>query len=466
MNELLIELLQKLDSKAGRFATLDRYYQGTPPLAFLAPEAKKALGNRFGVLGSNLCKLAVTALSERLRVTGFTVDGGDSTELWADWLRNDLDQLAPVAHREALTLGSSFVIVWADSAGLPSISVEDARQVDVLVDPGTRETVAAVKRWNSKNATHAVLYGPDVIEVLKADSVGAVAGFKTVERIDNPLGVVPVVEIRNTDRLNRPAASEMADLLPLQDALNKLVTDLMVGSEFYARPRRYATGVELTEDENGFAVNPFPETDRMMISEDPDTKFGQLPGGDLKGYESAIQSIVQQFQALSGLPDHYVGITASQPPSADALRAAEASLTARAEQRQAVFGRAWEQVARLALAVRTGRSVDAFNPRITWADPATRSIAQEADAVVKLYQAGLLPATYALKRLGYSDGEISEIAAARRADAMDSTLGDVQARAELAATLENTAGLSQPAALAAAGLFAAANETRTDRSNA
>ena len=85
---------------------------------------------------------------------------------------------------------------------------------------------------------------------------------------------------------------------------------------------------------------------------------------------------------------------------------------------------------------------------------------------MKLYQAGLLPATYALKRLGYSDGEISEIAAARRADAMDSTLGDVQARAELAATLESTAGLSQPAALAAAGLFAAANETRTDRSNA
>lgn len=178
MNDLLIELMQKLDSKAGRFAMLDRYYQGTPPLAFLAPEAKKALGNRFGVLGSNLCKLAVTALSERLRVTGFTVDGGDSTELWADWLRNDLDQLAPVAHREALTLGSSFVIVWADPAGLPSISVEDARQVDVLVDPGTRETVAAVKRWNSKNATHAVLYGPDVIRSTQSGFRGRCGRFQ------------------------------------------------------------------------------------------------------------------------------------------------------------------------------------------------------------------------------------------------------------------------------------------------
>ena len=45
--------------------------------------------------------------------------------------------------------------------------------------------------------------------------------------------------------------------------------------------------------------------------------------------------------------------------------------------------------------------------RVQWADAATRSVAQEADAVVKLFAAGLLPASYALRRLGYTDADVA-----------------------------------------------------------
>ena len=100
MTDLLTTLLQKLDEPAARFAELERYYNGTQPLAFLAPEAKEALGDRFGRMATNLPRLAVTSLSERLRVTGF-----QGIEVWDDWLRNDLDQEAGIAHREALLLG-------------------------------------------------------------------------------------------------------------------------------------------------------------------------------------------------------------------------------------------------------------------------------------------------------------------------------------------------------------------------
>ena len=55
-----------------------------------------------------------------------------------------------VAHREALLLGDSFVIVWADSSAAPKVSVESAKQVAVLTDPGTRHIVAAVKRWEDR----------------------------------------------------------------------------------------------------------------------------------------------------------------------------------------------------------------------------------------------------------------------------------------------------------------------------
>ncbi|UWW07181.1 phage portal protein [Mycolicibacterium brumae] len=424
-DDLLIRLLQRLNEPAGRYADLDRYYQGKQPLAFLSPEAKTALGNRFGVMASNVPRLAVTALAERLRITGFSGDG----RLWSDWIRNDLDQTSGVAHREALLLGDSFVIVWADRSGRPLVSVESARQVSVLTDPGTREIIAGIKRWEDQaaNQTHAILYLPDRLVRLRAEQTGAVAtGFKIVDEIPNPIGSVPLVNLRNSDRILADwGTSEIDDLKPLVDGANKILVDMLTTSEYVGRPRRWATGIELTEepvlDEDGDPVlddgepvmretNPIPEGNRAMISEQADAKFGQLAAADLGGYEAAMRVLTSQIMAVSTLPAHYLGTLTDTPPSADALRAAEASLTARAEARQHMFGRSWEQVAKLMIAVRDGRDPGGINDiRVQWADAATRSVAQEADAVVKLFQAGLLTREYALAKLGYAEDEIRKV---------------------------------------------------------
>jgi len=427
MNADLQLLLQRLDGPAARYHALDLYYRGEQPLSFLAPEAKAALGNRFARLASNIPRLAVTALAERLRVTGFT-----GADVWSDWLRCDLDQLSGVAHREALLLGDSFVIVWADRSGRPNVTVESAKQVAVRTDPGTRNIVAAVKRWETLTTTEAVWYLPDRIVRLRSNATGATAnGFQTVEEISNPLGVVPVVNIRNRDGiLDDYGHSEVDDLMGLCDALNKSLVDQMVTSEYVGRPRRWATGTELTEepvlddagapvlDRDGqpvtTEVNPIPEGSRAMISEAAEAKFGQLQAADLAGYEASVRVLLGQIMAVSTLPAHYVGVFTDNPASADALRAAEASLTARAEARQATFGRSWEQVAKLMVAVNTGQDPEQVDVHVQWADAATRSVAQEADAVVKLFQCGLLPQSYALAKLGYSDDEISAIKAAGR----------------------------------------------------
>lgn len=448
--ELLTNLLERLNAPMARYADLDKYYSGKQPLAFLSPEAKVALGNRFGVMSSNIPRLAVTALAERLRVTGFT-----GAEIWADWIRNDLDQLSGVAHREALLLGDSYVIVWADRSGRPNVTVESAAQVAVLTDPGTREIVAAIKRWEdpARKTTEAVVYQPDEIRRCRADQQGAVAnGFHTLEVIPNPLGVVPVVNFRNTDRIVGDwGGSEVDDLRPLVDGLNKSLADMMVTSEYVGRPRRWATGIELTEepvlddegepvlDEDGqpvmVEVNPIPEGHRAMISESENAKFGQLAAADLGGYAESVKVLLTQISAVSGLPAHMLGIMTDTPPSADALRAAEASLTARAEARQATFGRSWERVAKLMIAVRDGRDPNSIEDiRVQWSDAATRSIAQEADGVVKLFQAGLLPISYALKRLGYSDSDIELIRVARRAEALDGAGVDLLRRPPNAVT--------------------------------
>ncbi len=302
MTDLLTTMLQRLDEPLARFSTLDAYYRGEQPLAFLAPEAKVALGNRLGRMASNVPRLAVTALTERLRVTGFA-GTTDDAGLWADWLGQDLDQTSGVAHREALTLGRSFVICWAGPDGGPQVSIESARQVAVLRDPATRYVVAAVKRWETDKSTEATLFERDKITRLSSPQLGATTtGFRTVEAIHNPLGWVPVVELANGDRLLDNGTSEIADLVPLVDALNKICADMMVTSEYVGRPRRWATGLELEEvdvlDADGqptgqtTEVNPIPEGSRAMISESSDAKFGQLAAADLSGYENAVNVLL------------------------------------------------------------------------------------------------------------------------------------------------------------------------------
>lgn len=431
MTDILTALLQKLDEPKARYSFLEQYYTGTQPLSFLAPEAREALGQRFARINSNIPRLAITSLVERLRVTGFR-----GVDIWDDWLRNDLNELSRTAHREALLLGQGYVLCWADKFGRPLVTVESAHQMACLRDPGTRRITHAIKRFETDTTTEAIVYGPDVITRYRANHTGATtAGFKTVEEIANPLGVPPVVRLLNSDRILDEGVSELDDLICLTDALAKLLADLMVSSEFVGRPRRVAVGVELEEvpvlDEDGVEtgetreINPFPESNRMMVSENENAKFSQLDAADLAGYKNAVDIITTQLSACSALPAHMLGILSNQPASADALRAAEASLTARAEAKAAVFGRSWEDVARLVVGVRDGADPLTVDVSVEWADPSTRSEAQAADATVKLVQAGVLPVSYALKRLGYTDAEVDEIRTARRMEALDAQAVDL-----------------------------------------
>ncbi|MEZ0359889.1 phage portal protein [Mycobacterium sp. SA01] len=423
-SDLLVELLQTLDGPQHRYAELDLYATGRQRPAYLSPEARIALP-AFTRIASNIPGLAVTSLAERLVITGFR-----GVDVWDDWLANDLDQLSTVLHREALTFGDAYAICWAKPDGSPLVTVESPQQVAALKDPATREIASAVKRWRTKTETHAMVYLPDRIEHWRANTAGAAtAAFELVDTLDNPLGVVPVVNFCNAARIVGCGRSEIDDLKSPCDSLNATLAGLAVAQECTARPRRWATGVELVEvpklkadgttelDSDGNpvmeTVNPIPEGNRAMLSEDDKSKFGQLAGADLAGYEAAVRIWLQQIMAVSALPAHMVGITTENPSSSEAIRASESALTARAEQRQAVFGRSWEQVARLMVAIRDRVDVNSVKVKVQWRDAGSTSVSAEMDAVTKGVQAGMLSKSEALRRLGYTSEQVEQIAIER-----------------------------------------------------
>ncbi len=147
-----------------------------------------------------------------------------------------------------------------------------------------------------------------------------------------------------------------------------------------------------------------------------------VSGADLSGFTNALATLTQTLGALSGLPPHYLGLHGDQPASADAIRSAEASLVAKVRRKQRVLSGGWETVMRLAVAIRDGRYDPALNRLETvWSDPETRSVAQGADAALKLVQGGLLTADVALEHyVGMTPGQIENNRNLRRRAASDS----------------------------------------------
>ncbi|AMJ43793.1 hypothetical protein BA700_01880 [Corynebacterium stationis] len=386
------------------------YLTGSQPLRFMSDKVDEKL-MRFN---SNLAKVAVRSVANRIRLRNVTaqVDGRDvSAEAQRLVQDADLPMTLQSILMEVLGLGSAYLLVWVDEFGRPVVTGESARHMAVERDPITNSVVEAVKRWQAVDANgvvtqeHVVHYTRSRIVHLTRDATQGKLSFRSA--VDNPLGVVPVVPLINIDRVgDHVGGSVIDDLAPLVDALNKLIVDMMVASEATSKPKRFATGVVLEDDDEGgfiadegFSVDddepeflddapgvksPFKDSDDMWLSEQAEAKFGQLPGADLKGYETAVNILVQQIMAVTSLPAHMVGITTANPSTAEALRASEVSLSDSAKDRLKVINRPLEWAIRLLVAIAQGVPPNRVTVNLEWEDTATRSIAQEADAASKL----------------------------------------------------------------------------------
>jgi hypothetical protein len=416
-NDLVVQLSKKIEAAQITNDLYDRCYEGTQPLAWLSPEAVIQLKGRLSALTINYCRLAIDSLAERLSISGYTVDGEPAPQIWQAWDDSGMPDAHSMAHIEALTLGRSFAIVWADAFGSPVISVESAREVAAISHPLTREVTSAIKRWRDPEGTpHAVLFSPvDVSEFVgpfvPEGGELPTEGWKQISNTPHGLGVVPVVQFLNRGRiLETDGVSEIESIADLIDAISKLLSDLMVASEVSALPKRWITGLQIQEDEDGNPIDPFAGSDakKMLHAEPVEARFGQFSNAQLDNYINAINLLIRQIAAIAALPDHYVGLGSAAPSSADAIRASEASLTARAEARQRTFGPSWARVGALVQAILAGGPVRR-GVEVSWRDAGTRSLAQASDSAVKLWSAGLIGRRHALKLLGYGAEETDQI---------------------------------------------------------
>lgn len=422
----LSDLLDDIERQKGALDTYRKHWRGEQSTAYLSKKSRDALDARLSRLAVNAPRLVIRAVAERLTVTGFRRRGATETDagLWERWVRAGMPARANLVHTDRLNYGMSFVTVWGDETGAAArVSADSPLTMTADMDPLTGEPLVACRRWETRGKTHALVYSHDQIERWTADTTHAPAGWagwKHTQTVVNPFGVVPVTPfVRRCSADDHTGTSLVTDIIDLSDALGKVMQDSLVTSEYFARPRRWAVGLEVEEDSEGNPIDPFAN-DRKLVSEAPDTKFGQFDASGVDGYTDLVAVFWQQIGALTGLPPHYLGLHGDQPASAESVRASEATLTSNAYAEQQQLEDPWGRVARLTEAVETQTPVEAVEPVTpVWASPEIRTPAQAADAAAKLHGMGVPLRPLLVDPLGYDPEQADRIMATRRQDRVE-----------------------------------------------
>jgi hypothetical protein len=418
--DYLSVLNRRLDVQAMAVAIPEAYYNGHHPLQFATSKFKEAFGSLFSAFADNWCPIVVDAPVERLRVIGFRYGDDVSVDAWAIWQANALDVESVIAHTEAGKCGASYLLV-DPNGGDPRITVEHAAQCIVMTDPGDRrKRLAALKRWQGDDGyIYATVYLPDGVYKFQS-STTALAGLSEGVRwqgrigepdVPNPFGVVPVVPILNTPTILGGGESDLKPAIPIQNAINKLCTDMLVASEFGAFRQRVLTGVEIPRDpETGRPLGRseiVAAMSRLWTFESSDAKVYDLNPTDLSNFVRAVDMFKADLAAQTRTPPHYL-LGQVVNASGDALKVAEAGLVSKCRRKILYFSDPWEEAMALALTA-TGRSdVVPSDVETMWSDPERTSLAELVDASVKKRTLGI-PLEVIWLELGYTPDQISEM---------------------------------------------------------
>jgi hypothetical protein len=424
----IIQLQLAHDAELPELKALNDEYELRSPNVYMHPEILREIGDRLKQVVIAWPQLVVDSLEERLDVEGFRLPDAESgdDELWRVWQENNCDEESQLAHIDALTMRRAYIAVGAneDDEATPLVTFESPLEVYADIDPRTRKVRAALKRWCEYTGTdvlvreterHATLYLPDrTIHYLA--STGTDYTEQDVD--EHRLGVVPVVPMVNRGRLaDRRGRSELAPILPLSRAANKAATDMMVASEFVALPLRgfLGAGPDVLEDENGNKMTALQAIlGRLLMIPPGDGEIRQFEfaAAQLKNFTEVLTELAQLVASIAGLPPHYLGQSTDNPASADAIRSNEARLVKRAERRQRAFGGAHEAAMRLVRQLQAGDLDPAMKRLETeWRDASTPTVAQKADAAVKLYNlpTPIVTLRQTRKDLGYTDAQIAQM---------------------------------------------------------
>lgn len=383
-----------LEARSDPSKKYDKYYEGKVSLDALGislpPEA------RVLEMAAPFPKLAVDVLAESLNPEGYRI--GDNDELpktlhrW--WQINNLNTTIKLAIVEALVQGICYFVVGKRGGGsqVPLVTAHGPREISVRYDH-TGRVAEAVQTYDDGITEGAVHYLPGRNVYYRKDRASGLwkqDGPAQSTGADMPTIVPMVNKARLKDTFGR---SEIKEIIKTTDAASRSLTNLQVAQELLAMPTRYlfGDGLQSLKDQNGNAIDKIAAYFGQFITGPEGAQAGQIPGADLQQIINSYKLYAQVISSITGIPPSMLGISTDNPSSADAMRVAKDRLIAKAEVKQAMFGDALEDLARLMLQI-GGITDDADVIETQWRDPALASASAKSANLLQAHAQGVVSA--------------------------------------------------------------------------
>ena len=405
------ELRTQLSSHGGVLAararserTLDRYYEGDAPLpeAIVRARVTKAYRMLMGMSEAPWGSLVVDSVQNRLEVTG--INSGDKKiddDLWGVWQDNGMDAESKLAHNAALVSGRAFALVWPDAdTDQPEITLDNSSQMVIKYREGSRrKRQSAMRFWTDDDdkRPYANLYLPEgIYKFVGPKNSTGIDGIQWQRRdvedeewpVENPFGIVTAIELPVNRRL-KPGAygyarGEYAHCTSLIDRINLLTFLGLIVAFWQGFPVRGVIGDKIVRDDDGKPIPPFElAADQIVQLENPNAKLADFQAAERKNL--SVFAELDQLATITGTPRHYFPLeTGMSNLSADAIRASEGSLVAKCPDHKASLGEGWEEVLRVSGMMLDSPVELSQRAELQWSDHETRSLAERADAAVKL----------------------------------------------------------------------------------
>lgn len=338
---------QTMRARSARFQRLWDYYEARQALRYSAKRLAQVFRNIDARFRLDAMAVVVDSSADRIDLLRFDATNKDAAgrlneSAKAGGLFLDADDV----HRAALVCGESFVIAWREPDEAPQVYFNDPRDTvlfDGLEDP--RKPRFAAKRWvDADGKLRITLYYPDRLEYYASVADAAKmspekAQLNQLGSAPNPYGAIPVFRFR---RIRRACIGEIENVLELQDAVDKLLSDMMVAAEFSsARQRWVLSNMEdaSTLQSRGGAVWLIAKGG----SDEEPTKVGEFQATDLNNFGDQIDRLLNQIAIITRTPRHYFNRQGGDP-SGEALIAMESPLTRKVNRYIEQFSDTWSRV--------------------------------------------------------------------------------------------------------------------------
>lgn len=422
MNDLELAVATLL-YKTVRYTRLWDYYSGSQPLVYASQGLSDLFQNLRATFQQNWCAVVVDSVADRIQLQRILVaDDEAATDQLALLLSSsDLILESEDVHLASLVTGESYVIAWPDEeSGQPEAYYNDSRTVHLFYEADKpRRKRFAVKWWvGDDNYRYVTLYYADRLEYYRSmnavrsdDGNGLLSnwnevengkGFMQVDAEPNPYGLIPVFHFR---RERRVITSELANVLGPQDAVNKILADMMIAAEFGAFPQRYI----ISQAEPGKFKNApnqiwdIPGSD----GEGQPTSVGQFASTELSNYLQAIDKWTTAIAIISRTPKHYF-FGQGGDPSGEALIAMEAPLNHKAQKYITRWTANWSEVAQFMMLVAGMGLVDDNAIVPVFDQPETVQPYTQALIRKESVAAGI-PLMWQMQQEGYTEQELAEL---------------------------------------------------------